>query len=459
MHLLHVLASLDPRAGGISQAVRSLVPELTRLGIESEAVTCDEWDAKWIKDDGIAAHPLGPGRYGYAYTPALELWLNRNVERFDVVIVHGLWLWPSIAATRALARLHKDASRARVPKLFVMPHGMLDPYFQKDPSRRVKAIRNWVYWRLLEHRTIASADALLFTCEEEKLLAAQPFRPYQPRSTAVVGLGISAPPSFHPSMQEAFRAKCPGLGDRPYLLFLSRIHPKKGVDLLIKAYARFAAGGSERSAIRHQTSEEIDSARGLPALVIAGPGWETDYGREMKQLIEQANEQLRMASVAPSRLEHGPGAGLDPRTEPTVTNSSFPTPHSKLSPASPADCHLPPANSACVHAVDMLTGDAKWGAFYGCDAFILPSHQENFGIAVVEALACNKPVLISDKVNIWREIVDAGAGAVAPDTEEGALELLRGFRKSFDPDAPRRCFEKHFEIAAAARTLADVLHG
>ena len=61
----------------------------------------------------------------------------------------------------------------------------------------------------------------------------------------------------------------------------------------------------------------------------------------------------------------------------------------------------------------MLTGDLKWGALHAAEAFILPSHQENFGIAVVEALACGKPVLISDKVNIWREIEADGACLVA----------------------------------------------
>jgi glycosyltransferase involved in cell wall biosynthesis len=72
----------------------------------------------------------------------------------------------------------------------------------------------------------------------------------------------------------------------------------------------------------------------------------------------------------------------------------------------------------------MIQGDAKWGALYGCEAFILPSHQENFGIAVVEAMACNKPVLISNKVNIWREIENANAGIVEEDTLDGANQLF-----------------------------------
>jgi glycosyltransferase involved in cell wall biosynthesis len=104
----------------------------------------------------------------------------------------------------------------------------------------------------------------------------------------------------------------------------------------------------------------------------------------------------------------------------------------------------------------MLTGDAKWGAFHGCEAFILPSHQENFGIAVVEALACGKPVLISDQVNIWREIEAAGGGVVRPDTAAGTHELLAHWQQlsaaaknDFQQQA-RQTFESEFAVRPAA---------
>ena len=97
------------------------------------------------------------------------------------------------------------------------------------------------------------------------------------------------------------------------------------------------------------------------------------------------------------------------------------------------------------------------------NAFILPSHQENFGVAVAESLAAGVPVLISNKVNIWREVERDEAGLVAEDTLEGTCKLLDGFAQLSEERtlAMRRnasnCFSKRFEIGRAARNLEAVL--
>ena len=78
-----------------------------------------------------------------------------------------------------------------------------------------------------------------------------------------------------------------------------------------------------------------------------------------------------------------------------------------------------------VHWPGLIRGDLKWGALRSCEAFILPSHQENFGISVVEALSVGRPVLISNQVNIWPEVEADGVGLVDDDTRYGVERLLR----------------------------------
>jgi glycosyltransferase involved in cell wall biosynthesis len=111
----------------------------------------------------------------------------------------------------------------------------------------------------------------------------------------------------------------------------------------------------------------------------------------------------------------------------------------------------------------MLTGLLKWGAFRTADAFCLPSHQENFGIAVVEALACECPVLVSNKVNIWREIEEAQAGLVASDTLAGTVQLIEHWLATPTAEwqrmreSARQCFDQHFRMDQVAHALVRVV--
>jgi glycosyltransferase involved in cell wall biosynthesis len=116
-----------------------------------------------------------------------------------------------------------------------------------------------------------------------------------------------------------------------------------------------------------------------------------------------------------------------------------------------------------VHFPGMLSGAVKSAAFAGAEAFVLPSHQENFGLVVAEALSIGTPVLISDKVNIWPEVVEAGAGLAEPDTLEGTTRLLRRFLELDPPSrtvlkaAARPCYARHFSAEAAAQDLVTAL--
>ncbi|NML63643.1 glycosyltransferase [Hymenobacter sp. RP-2-7] len=375
MKLLHVTSGMNPALGGVSQAVRTIIKGLTITGVYNEVVSLDSPDASWNQTAPFVTHALGPSWGPWQYSSKLIPWLLKNLARFDAVILHGLWLYHGYALYRVLQRLpNATLNKAPRPKFFAMPHGMLDPYFQRTASRKVKALRNRIYWHFIEATIINNADGILFTCETERLLAREPFVPYHPQRELVVGLGVEEPSAYTAAMQEAFLAKCIELKDRPYLLFLSRIHEKKGVDLLLQAYAQLIHSiALMATPTRQQFREELPAPLlKVPALVIAGPGIETTYGQRIRKLAAELQESVG------------------------------------------ADIFFP----------GMLSGDAKWGAFYGCEAFILPSHQENFGIAIVEALACSKPALISNQVNIWREIEATGSGIVADDTLMGVRLLL-----------------------------------
>jgi glycosyltransferase involved in cell wall biosynthesis len=116
-----------------------------------------------------------------------------------------------------------------------------------------------------------------------------------------------------------------------------------------------------------------------------------------------------------------------------------------------------------IHWPGMLTGEAKWGAFRAAEFFALPSHQENFGIVVAEAMALSKPVLISNKVNIWREIQQDGAGLVVEDDVEaiaaGLQEMcaLSSAEREATGLKARNCFLERYNLEQNAMRLLAVL--
>lgn len=337
--ILHVISTVDPAAGGPSESVRTLLG-FKEIGYLGEVVTLDPPDAPFLAALPFTVHALGPRRATYGFEPQLYRWLQDNQHRFDGIVVNGLWQFGGVATLLAL-RGHKA--------YLIFSHGMLDPYFKR--AFPAKHFKKWIYWLLAEFWVLRGAYRVLFTTQEEARLARQSFWLHQWRGF-VVPYGCARPPADSAALHDAFYACASAIRDQRFLLFLGRIHRKKGCDLLIDSFVRLAT---------------LDP--GLH-LVMAGPdpqGWSA----ELEQIADRAGVADRIL---------WPG---------------------------------------------MLKGDAKWGAFYLCEAFILPSHQENFGIAVAEALACGKPVLLADKVNIAPQIAADGAGLMELDTQQGTDNLLR----------------------------------
>ena len=375
MKVLHILPSVDPKGGGPMEGVKQYGHRFEELGHHVEVVTLDDPAEPCVAEYPLKVHALGPAVGSYRYTPKLAQWLEAHARDYDAIIVNGLWQYHGFGAWRVLRRL-------QIP-YFVFTHGMLDPWFKH--TYPLKHLKKWLYWPWAEYRLLRDASAVLFTCEEERLLARKSFWLYKVRE-AVINYGTGSPPNNSKALKSLFHESYPALHEKRVLLFLSRIHEKKGCDLLIKAFAKVA----NQDANLH--------------LLMAGPS-HPDLLNKLKSLAERLGVAERIT---------WPG---------------------------------------------MLQGDMKWGAFYASEAFVLSSHQENFGIAVAEALGCGLPVLISDKVNIWREIAADGAGIVNSDTLEGTEKTLRQWlamtangRHKMAKQA-KVTFEQRFTVDAMAKSL------
>ena len=374
MHLLRVIQITNPESGGPIEALTRTSEFLIREGHTVEVVSLE---AQSDVDRNRLPFPvtgLGRGLGKYGDNPRFTPWMMKNAKRFDAVIVHGLWSYSSLGAWRALKRLD-------VP-YYVFPHGMMDSWFRD--AYPVKHTKKQLYWWFGEGRVLRDARAVFFTSEEEMLRAQNVFRGFS-YSERVVRYGTAGPLGNAESDRTTFFAEFPELIGIRFLLFLGRIHPKKGCDILIRAFAECAV------------NEDLH-------LVMAGPD-QVGWTQELKRLAS--------------------GLQIENR----------------------------------IHWTGMLKGQLKWGALRCADAIILPSHQENFGIVVAESMACSTPVLISNKVNIWREVDHARAGLVADDTLEGTRSLLRGFlaltatELSQMRSAAREEFLRSFEIGVVARDL------
>jgi glycosyltransferase involved in cell wall biosynthesis len=379
MRILHCIRSANPRSGGTIEGIRQLAQIHTSQGHQVEVASLDPPDAPWLKEFPVPLHGLGPVHSSYGFKPGFRSWIEAKCRSLDAVIGNGLWQYNSLAMRRACRRTGTP--------YFVFPHGMLDPWFKR--TYPLKHIKKWFYWPWGEYPVLRDARAVFFTSEEERRLARESFWLYRVNEV-VLGYGTQPPSGNAELQQAAFRGQFPGLDAKRILLFLGRIHPKKGCDLLLEAFARVATRD--------------------PALqlIFAGPdqvSWQSN--------LEAQSERLGIAKR--------------------------------------------------VSWLGMLKGEVKWGALRCAEAFVLPSHQENFGIAVVEALACGTPVLISNQVNIWREIQADKAGLVEPDDLAGTTRLLENW---LDRDVAQRevfsrnalaCFQRHFEMTAVAERLIAYL--
>jgi glycosyltransferase involved in cell wall biosynthesis len=379
MKLLHVITSINPKTGGTAEAVIRSAQIMTELGHDVEVASIDAQSCQeHVAHFPWKTHCLGPGGLGsFNFSKKYQQWMLENVSRFDAVIINGLWQHTGFSA--------RNACQQRAVPYFVFTHGMLDPWFNKTyPLKKSKKL---LYWRWGEYRVLRDARSVLFTCEEERLLAMQSFKKYDVTET-VVGLGTISPDQTREQLRNSFSQDRPKWAKRPYFLFLSRIQEKKGLDLLAEAYARLRA-----------------KSPNIPNLVIAGPDSQPSHSQSIRE----------------SHSQDG------------------------------------------VSWVGSLHGELKWQALACAEAMTLISHQENFGIVVAESLAVGTPVLISNKVNIWREVEQYHAGLVSQDSAQEAYDILEKWcalnatEKRTMQDNAQTVFQEHFDMRKTTQTLLQCI--
>jgi len=381
MKILHIIHSVNPESGGTVEGVLQLSHVMQEQNHSVEILCLDTPNDLSVNACPFVVHAVGQRKSLYGYSSKFKSWLTANSKNYDIFIVNGIWQYHSYAAHSVLKKLNQP--------YYLFTHGMLDPWFKHQYP--LKHLKKWLYWPWGEYPVLRDAKKVLFTCENEKILARQSFWLYR-CNEQVVNFGTAGHIGNAEEQRRLFLDTYPHLQGKRFLLFLSRVHPKKGVDLLIKAFA--------------QTSNSQPDLQ----LVIAGPD-QVGLLPELHQLAEKLGISDKITWTG------------------------------------------------------MLKGDMKWGAYLDAEAFILPSHQENFGIVVAEALSCSLPVLISNKVNIWQEIVEDNAGLVVEDTVAGCVDLISRWQQMDAPSKAEmrsnayRCFMNRFEITKAAMSLLKVFGG
>jgi glycosyltransferase involved in cell wall biosynthesis len=379
MRILHTIPTVDPSSGGPVEGLKQFCNIYLVSGHDVEVASLDSPEFVRNCSFPVKVFALGPSWGTYRYSLHATSWLKANIASYDMVFINGIWNYNAVATYRALFETN-------IPYA-VFTHGMLDPYFKRRfPLKHLKKL---IYWKYVLYDILHNAAAVLFTCEEEMLLARQSFAKYQVRES-VVPYGTFGPDCDTVVAAGEFLVKYPQLQGNRLAISLGRIHPKKGTDMLIQAFA--------------------DTLANDPAwhLVIVGP--------------DQIGWQKHLISLAVN-------LGIAKR----------------------------------ITWTGMLTGALKWGAIAASEVFVLPSHQENFGIVVAEAMSCSVPVIISNKVNIWREIDSYSAGYVGEDTLRGTKDsFARWMALSSVEIAEMRirskiCFDKLFDYHATSEQFLGIL--
>ena len=333
MRSLHVISDLDPKAGGPPVVAVSLAAAQAALGLET-TIAVGHWPETGVNPRAFFPQVPGLDRVDIRRVESPPMWhllygggaapaLAELIERCDVLHLHGVWEPLLLAAAHIGQRMHKP--------YVVLLNGMLEPWPLSQKRLKKRIALSLVYRSMLNR-----AAALHVLNEDERRYTAQLGFASE---LSVIPNGIFREQMDRLPLPGRFRAAHPDIGERPFVLFVGRLHVVKGLDVLAEAFALVAA------------------AHDNACLVVVGP----DGGARAGFVT-----RLQQLGIFDRVVLPGP-----------------------------------------------IYGDAKFDALVDATCFCLPSRQEAFSVAILEALACGKPVVVSDQCH-FPEVASAGAGFVAP---------------------------------------------
>lgn len=397
-----VTSSVSRLAGGLFTSVRRLHQTISQVpGVNIRVFAPHD---KFTDTDKSLWKPLTVETFPVCvlrqlgYSPGLRRAILASAA--DLAHTHGIWMYPSAAVSYWHRRTGKP--------YLVSPHGMLDAWAVRNSAWKKKLALS-----LYEREHLESAACLRALCESE----ARAIRVFGLKNPiAIVPNGIDIPEAGS-QKSEVRNAPWAGLvePEQKVLLFLSRIHPKKGLVNLLKAWTQIRKAESGR--------------RKADDWILAIAGWgQGGHEAELKTLAEE----LRI-----------PWADLREHRTPNIqhpTSSSNPT--LEIIPSS--TLHPP---SSLLFLGPQFSGD-KAACYANCDAFILPSFSEGLPMAVLEAWAFGRPVLMTPECNLPEGFAANAAIRIEPNVEG----ILRGLRELFrTPDSVLRTLGDNGRQLAAGK--------
>lgn len=223
MRVLHVIPSVSERSGGPATAIVSMCRALQEQGVEVLLATTSHGFTRTYTDQivdykGVAAR-FFPAQVGasFKYSRPLTAWLKTSVRDFDLVHIHAVFNHASVAAASV-------CRKAGVPYV-VRPLGTLDPWSMKQKAGRKK-----IFWSLVGKKMLRGSAAVHYTAEGEKTATEESLDINHGR---VIALGVEVNGSAQTKKATDY---FPVIDERPYVLLLSRLDPKKNVEALIDAF-------------------------------------------------------------------------------------------------------------------------------------------------------------------------------------------------------------------------------